>query len=101
MSEKDKLIIRDRSSRRQFLRSGTAFLLAGTTAAQAQDDLGPLRFDCDSRGGNVQKNPDDAGSDADSGAVADRPGCGRRDAPPKMTQLSPTPLRPKVGKISS
>ena len=75
--KKDTIEVDDKHGRRRFIRTGAAFLLAGASAASAQEEEG-FRSDCDSQGGVTSKNPEAAGSDNDSGNTADRPGCGRK-----------------------
>lgn len=78
MKKSDTIVIRDRTGRREFFRAGAAFVLAGSGMAQAQETI---RYDCDSLGFSGEKNPETEGNDSDSGATADRPGCGRRNPP--------------------
>ncbi len=83
MKKTDKVIVRDASGRRAFVRAGAAFLLAGSTMARSQEEA--IRTDCDSLGFAGEKNAEISGNDSDSGATADRPGCGRKK-PPAMTE---------------
>jgi len=85
MKKHDSFEIEDVNGRRRFIRAGAAFLLAGSSVAGAQEEV--LRTDCDSQGGGGAKNPELEGSDSDSGATADRPGCGRKK-PPAMTDYN-------------
>lgn len=78
MKKSDTIVIRDRSGRRKFFRAGAAFVLAGSSIAQAQETQ---RYDCDSLGFSGEKNTEVEGNDSDTGANGDRPGCGRRPPP--------------------
>lgn len=79
MKDSDSMVVNDGSGRRRFIRVGAAFLLAQGAVAKAQDDdTQNFRTDCDSQGYGGQKNAEAAGNDSDSGASADRPGCGRK-----------------------
>lgn len=80
MKKRDTVVVDDKNGRRQFIRTGAAFLLAASTSVNSQEE-GEFRSDCDSQGGVASKNPDEAGSDSDSGNTADRPGCGRKKQP--------------------
>ncbi len=84
MKKRDTVVVENKSGRRHFIRAGAAFLLAGSAAVNAQEEDNLFRSDCDSQGGGGPKNPDLEGSDSDSGATADRPGCGRKK--PAMTE---------------
>ncbi len=84
MKKQDTVVVQDKNGRRRFIRTGAAFLLAGAAGVSAQEEDDVFRSDCDSQGGGGPKNPDMAGSDSDSGASADRPGCGRKK--PVMTE---------------
>jgi hypothetical protein len=100
MKKSDSVVVNDGSGRRRFIRVGAAFLLAQSAAARAQDDAQNFRTDCDSQGYSGQKNAEAAGNDSDTGATADRPGCGRRLP---LTQLndrktSPVATRPAASK---
>lgn len=85
--QSDTVVITDPGSRRRFIRSGGAILLAGATVSATANTL---VADCD-RGGDLgdEKNPDQPGSDSDTGANADANGCGRRAKKPKMTRNTP------------
>ena len=84
-SDKDLITIRDRSSRRQFIRNGGALLLG--VAAIPSNSSAQQGTDCDrSWNGEGEKQAGD-GTDSDSGVGADRPGCGRGQPP--LTQHSP------------
>ena len=80
MKKTDTVITTDRSGRRRFIRAGSAFLLVGASVSMAQEEE-PQRSDCDGVGGAASKNPDAARSDSDSGATADRQGCGTKKVP--------------------
>lgn len=84
----DAIVIYDRSSRRRFIRTGAAFLLAGGAVARSSQTLAG---DCDRA--PDENNPKQAGngSDSDAGANADPEGCGRRQDKPKITRLRDTP----------
>lgn len=84
MKKRDTVIVDDKNGRRKFIRAGAAFLLAGSTAAVSQEESEIFRSDCDGVGGGGEKNPEEAGSDNDTGGAADRPGCGRKK--PVMTE---------------
>lgn len=85
-SDKDLITVRDRSSRRQFIRQGGALLL-GAAAIPATSSAQQQRTDCDSFwNGEGEKQAGD-GTDNDTGVGADRPGCGRGQPP--LTQHSP------------
>lgn len=96
-SKEDSIIITDRTSRRRFMRAGSAFLLGGATAGGLLTPTSQaLASDCD-RGGSGEKKPEDVGngSDSDSGSGADPRGCGRRyNEKPKISRLSPDPDHP-------
>ena len=81
MKKSDTIVIQDRTGRRAFFRAGAAFVLAGSSIAQGQAQAQGARFDCDSLGFSGEKNPETEGNDSDTGATADRPGCGRRNPP--------------------
>lgn len=83
-SDTDAIVVYDRSSRRRFIRTGAAFLLAGGTISSGSP---VLAGDCD-RAASEHKNPDQAGSDSDTGEGADPEGCGRRKDKPKITRLN-------------
>lgn len=83
MKKSDTVVVRDSSGRRAFVRAGAAFLLSASTVVKSQEES--IRYDCDSQGFAGQKNPEVSGNDTDSGATADRPGCGRKK-PPAMTE---------------
>lgn len=76
-SEKDSIDVRDRSSRRQFIRRGAAFVAAGGVISTTQNVYAD---DCD-RAGYEEKNAEAAGSDSDSGESADPTGCGKQPKP--------------------
>jgi len=80
LKKTDTVTTTDRSGRRRFIRAGSAFLLAGASVSVAQEE-GQQRSDCDSLGGASSKNPDAARSDSDTGATADRQGCGSKKTP--------------------
>ncbi len=80
----DTVVIDDPSGRRRFIRTGAAFVLAASSVASAQED--ELRVDCDRQGMGEAKDANQSGSDSDSGANADRPGCGTRK--PTMTEYN-------------
>ncbi len=84
MKKTDTVMVEDPTGRRRFIRTGAAFILAGSSVANSQEES--LRVDCDRQGLGEEKNPDVAGSDSDSGATADRPGCGRKK--PAMTNYN-------------
>lgn len=84
----DVITTLDRSGRRRFVRAGAAFLLAGATVVRAQEEGEGFRSDCDGVGGGGSKNPDDANSDSDTGASADRPGCGVRKVAPASVRYN-------------
>jgi len=99
---RDTILVEDKSGRRRFIRTGAAFLLAGSAAAsttanaQEEDDL--LLADCDGVGYNGEKNAEAEGNDSDAGANADRPGCGRKK--PVITEYrKDDPKKVKVGKV--
>lgn len=100
MKKQDTVVIEDKNGRRRFIRAGAAFLLAGAAGANAQEDDDVFRSDCDSQGGGGPKNAEMEGSDSDTGATADRPGCGRKK--PVMTEYQGDGHRKiTVGKISA
>lgn len=93
MKKADKIVVRNSSGRRHFIRAGAGLLLGGSTLVQAQEE--GIRYDCDSQGFAGQKNTEVSGNDSDTGATADRPGCGKK--PPVMTEYrKKTPLNSKV-----
>ncbi len=75
-SQTDAVVTVNRSGRRRFIRAGSAFLLVGASGVQAQDTESG-RSDCDGVGNAGSKNPQAAKSDSDTGATADRQGCGK------------------------
>lgn len=77
-NEKESLIIRDRSSRRQFIRRGAAFVAVGGLVAGASPQV--YADDCD-RNASSEKNAEVQGSDSDAGASADPAGCGKQPKP--------------------
>lgn len=81
-SQEDAIVIRDGASRRQFIRAGGAMLLAGASAKATGNTL---VADCDRNPGEEGKNPDQPGSDSDTGASADPSGCGRKRGTPKIS----------------
>ena len=83
MKKTDKIVVRDASGRRQFIRTGAGLLFGASTVARSQEEGGFV--DCDRRGMGEEKNAELDGHDSDSGASADRPGCGRKK-PPVMTE---------------
>jgi len=89
MKKTDSITVQDPTGRRRFFRAGAAFLMAGVSVANAQEE-GVFRTDCDSVGNVQGKNPELEGSDSDAGATADRPGCGRKK-PPVMTEYKTQP----------
>ncbi len=84
MKKTDKIVVRNASGRRQFIRAGAGLLLGGSTIARAQEEES-FRTDCDGQGFAGEKNAEVAGNDTDSGPTADRPGCGRKK-PAVMTE---------------
>lgn len=95
MKKTDRMVVRGASGRRRFITVGAGILLGGSKLATAQEEE-PMRYDCDGRGSAVGKNAEVEGNDNDSGATADRPGCGRR--PAVMTQYNKkSPQRARVG----
>jgi len=96
-NNKDTMEVDDKHGRRHFIRTGAAFLMVGAGAASAQEE-GNFRADCDSQGGVVGKNAEEEGSDSDSGATADRPGCGTKK-PPSLTEYNKREKKIKVGKV--
>ena len=70
------------------MRAGAAFVLAGSATSHAQQESQFLVADCDGYGSGEEKNPEIAGNDSDSGAEADRVGCGRQD-PPAIVNTNP------------
>jgi len=86
----DSITVRDQASRRRFIRSGTAFLIAGGALSVGQ----AVRADeCDRArsAGPDEENPKQAGngSDSDSGAGSDPSGCGRNPDQPKISSTTP------------
>ena len=76
-SEKDSIEVRDRSSRRRFIRHGAAFVAAGSLVGTTNNVYAD---DCD-RNAGTEKNAEVAGSDNDTGESADPTACGKRPAP--------------------
>lgn len=70
----DGIDVRDRASRRRFIRTGAALLVGGAAAASGRH---ALAADCDRYGMRQQRNC----SDSDSGENADPDGCGRCGRP--------------------
>ena len=80
----DSLVLRDQAGRRQFIRTGSAFLLAGSGAVltdRARAD------ECDRAPTPGQTKQPGNGSDSDAGDNADPIGCGRRQETPKISSL--------------
>lgn len=84
----DSLVIYDRSSRRRFIRNGTAFLIASSAVSFSNS---VLANDCDRA--PDEKNPKQAGngSDSDTGSSADPEGCGRKQNKPKISRYRANP----------
>jgi len=79
------VVVQDRSSRRNFIRNGSAFLIG--VASLPATGIAQQGTDCDSSwNGEGEKKAGD-GTDSDTGVGADRPGCGRGQAP--LTQHRP------------
>jgi len=89
MKKSDSITVTGKSGRRRFIRTGTAFLLTGATAASAQENGGFIRSDCDGAGSAEGKNQQAENSDSDTGASADRQGCGVKKRVP-ITYLGET-----------
>jgi len=85
-TQEDSIVVRDRGSRRQFIRTGGAMLLAGASAKASGNTL---VADCDRNPGSEEKNPDQPGSDNDTGTNADPSGCGRKNGTPKISRADP------------
>lgn len=85
-NEKDSISVRDRASRRKFIRSGAAFLAAAGTVSGSRVVYGD---DCD-RAQGAEKSPGQPGSDSDAGENSDPAGCGRQE-PPKITRRNRSP----------
>lgn len=83
----DQVIVQDLSSRRTFIRTGAAFLLASAAVTSRKP---VYANDCD-RGLEGEKNAEQAGSDSDSGEGADRAGCGR-GKPAITRRATPEPM---------
>lgn len=81
-TEKDPMVVLDRSGRRQFIRRGAAFVAAGAVVVSSTS---VSASDCDQGAG--EKNAQAPGSDSDAGEGADASGCGRRE-PPKISYNS-------------
>jgi len=81
LKKPDTVLSVDSSGRRRFIRTGSAFLLAGSTAAHSQEDSFPARSDCDQSGAGEAKDTEAAMSDSDSGSTADRQGCATKKTP--------------------
>lgn len=81
----DQVVVRDPGSRRTFIRSGTAFLVAGAAALSARKPV--YAYDCDRGPAEGEgKNAETPNSDVDSGEGADRQGCGK--GKPAITRRS-------------
>jgi len=89
MKKSDSVTVTSKSGRRRFIRTGSAFLLAGATAASAQEEGQFQRADCDGVGSAEGKNAEASNSDSDSGSTADRQGCGTKKRVP-VTYLGET-----------
>jgi len=87
MKKSDSVTVISKSGRRRFIRAGSAFILAGAASASAQEGGEYQRSDCDGVGNASGKNAEAANSDSDSGATADRQGCGTKKNVP-ITYLS-------------
>lgn len=99
MKKQDTVIVDDKTGRRRFFRAGAAFLLAGAATASAQEEDEIFRADCDSTGYGGEKNSEMANTDSDSGATADRPGCGRKQTLTEYQQSGHKIV--KVGKVTA
>ncbi len=75
--EQESVVVRDRSSRRRFIRRGAAFVAGGALISSTQTVYAD---DCD-RNEGMEKNAQAPGSDSDTGESADPTGCGRRPKP--------------------
>lgn len=73
--EDDKLIVKDATGRRTFLRRGAVFI-AGTSAMSSSMNV--LADDCDRGVVDGAQKQATAGSDSDAGSGADPAGCGRK-----------------------
>jgi len=90
VKKSDLVTVTSKNGRRRFIRAGSAFLLAGAAAkASAQENGGFIRADCDGVGSAEGKNAEAENSDSDSGASADRQGCGVKKRVP-ITYLGET-----------
>lgn len=76
-TSKDTVEVLDRSSRRQFIRRGAAFVAVGSIASVSQNVYAD---DCD-RNQGMEKNVAAEGSDSDTGESADPTGCGKQPKP--------------------
>ncbi len=82
-SDSDSVLIYDRCSRRQFVRAGSTFLLAGGAATLVRP---AIANECDRIPDEEHPKQAGHGSDSDSGSNGDPEGCGRRPVKPKITQ---------------
>lgn len=80
----DALVLRDSAGRRQFIRTGSAFLLAGGATLMGRHVRAD---DCDRAPAPGQQKQAGNGSDSDAGDNADPIGCGRRQETPKISAL--------------
>ncbi len=98
-TDKDLVVVQDRTSRRQFIRTGGAFLIGAATIPAAS--MAQQRTDCDqSWNGEGEKQAGD-GTDSDSGVGADRPGCGRGQAPLTQRPTQPIDRTVTVAKVKA
>ena len=82
--KQESVIVRDRSSRRQFIRCGAAFVAGGALVSSTQ---AVYADDCD-RNRGMEKNAQAPGSDSDTGEGADPHACGKRPKP-KISKKQP------------
>ncbi len=95
MSEKsptDDVIVQDGSGRRRFLRTSSAFALAGAATVASS---GVRADDCDRNSTSAEAKQATAGSDSDTGASADAAGCGRKPSISQAPAADHTPLKIK------
>lgn len=92
-NQTDRLIVRDRASRRQFIRAGAAFVVTGGAIASSGQ---VLASDCDQNSAQNTRC-----TDQDSGENGDPAGCGRcgRLVPTSLTGTIKTDKTRKIPSV--
>jgi hypothetical protein len=92
MSKEDEVIVQDGSGRRRFLRTSSAFALAGAATVAS---TGVRADDCDRNATSAEAKQATAGSDSDTGGAADAAGCGRKPSISKAPAPDHSPVKVK------